>query len=101
MGAPVEASKEVWVGRVNDLVIDFRNDQVVYSVLSDMGGMGGRMVAVPFNELSKGSGKAFTLHTTKEKLMNAPTFAWTEMTDLRYAQDIYRYYGVQPYWGEK
>ncbi len=101
IGAPVETSKEEGVGRVNDLVIDFRNDQVVYSVLSDMGGMEGRMVAVPFNELSKSSGNVFTLHTTKEKLMNAPAFAWTEMTDLRYAQNIYTYYGVQPYWEEK
>jgi len=101
MGAPVETSKEEWVGRVNNLVIDFRNDQVVYLVLSDMGGMGGRMVAVPFNELSKGSGNAFTLHTTKERLMNAPIFAWKEMNDLGYAQSIYRHFGVQPYWEEK
>lgn len=101
IGAPVETSKEESVGRVNDLVIDFRNDQVVYSIFSDVGGMGGRMVAVPFNEFSKSSGNAFTLHATKEKLMSAPTFSWTEMTDLKYAQNIYSYYGVQPYWEEK
>jgi len=41
------------------------------------------MVAVPFKELSKISGNVFPLHTTKEKLMDAPAFAWTEMTDLR------------------
>ncbi len=98
IGAPVETSNGEGVGRVNDLVIDFRNDQIAYSVLSDVGG---RMVAVPFIELSKSSGNAFTLHSTKEKLLNSPTFKWTEMTDLRYAQNIYGYYGVQPYWEGK
>jgi len=101
IGAPVETSKGEGVGRVNNLVIDFRNDQIAYSVLSDVGGMGGRMVAVPFNELSKSGGNFFTLHTTKEKLLNSPAFAWTQMNDLRYAQNIYGYYGVQPYWEEK
>lgn len=101
MGAAVQTSTGEQIARVNDLVIDFGNGQVVFSVLSDTGGMGGRMVAVPFNELSKSSGDVFTLHTTKEKLMNSPAFAWTEMTDLRYAQNIYGYYGVQPYWEEK
>ena len=101
IGASVETPKEEMVARVTDLVIDFRNDQVVYSVLSDMSGMGDRMVVVPFNELSKTSENVFTLNTTKEKLMDAPAFAWAEMTDLRYAQNIYRYYGVQPYWEEK
>lgn len=80
------------------MVIDFRNDQVVYSVR--VGEKGSRMVAVPFNELSKSSGNVFTF-TPQEKLMNAPTFAWTDMTDLRYAQNIYRYYGVQPYSEER
>ena len=101
MGAPVETSKGEGVARVNDFVIDFRNDQIAYLVLSDVGGMGGRMVAVPFNELSKSGGNVFTLQTTKEKLLNSPTFAWNEMTDLRYTQNIYTYYGVQPYWEEK
>ncbi len=101
MGAPVEASKGEMVARVNDLVIDFRNDQVVYTVLSDVGGEGGRMVVVPFNELSKSGGNVFTLNITSDKLMSAPAFSWTETTDLRYAQNIYSYYGVQPYWEER
>ncbi len=101
LGAPVEASKGGMVARVNDFVIDFRNDQVVYTVLSDVGGMGDRMAAVPFNELSKSGGNAFTLNATGDKLMNAPAFSWTEITDMRYAQNIYSYYGVQPYWEER
>jgi len=101
MGAPVETSKGEMVARVNDLVIDFSNDQVVYTVLSDVGGMGDRMVAVPFNELSKSSGNVFTLNTTSDKLVNAPLFSWTETGNMKYAQNIYSYYGVQPYWEER
>jgi sporulation protein YlmC with PRC-barrel domain len=100
MGAPVRTSKGDEVGRVNDLVIDFAKDQLVYSVLSDVGEKEGKMVAVPFGELSQGSGDMFTLHITKEKLMDSPVFAWTDMANRKYAADIYRYYGVQPYWEE-
>jgi sporulation protein YlmC with PRC-barrel domain len=101
MGAPVQTSKREEVAQVNDLVIDFRNDQVVYSVLSDVGGSQGKMVAVPFSELSKSGRNAFTLHTTREKLVNSPAFTETDMTDRGYAENVYRYYGVQPYWEEK
>jgi sporulation protein YlmC with PRC-barrel domain len=101
MGASVRTQKGDEVGRVNDLVIDFTKNQLVYSVLSDVKEKEGKMVAVPFSELSTEGGDRFTLHTTKEKLMDSPAFAWTDMADHRYAENIYRYYGVQPYWEEK
>ncbi|HMK74731.1 MAG TPA: PRC-barrel domain-containing protein, partial [Thermodesulfobacteriota bacterium] len=101
IGASVQTSKGEEVAQVNDLVIDFRNDQVVYSVLSDVGGSEGRMVAVPFSELSKSGRNLFTLHTTKERLLDSPAFTEIDMTNLRYAENVYRYFGVQPYWEEK
>ncbi len=101
MGTSVQTPKGEQVAMVDDFVIDFRNDQVVYSVLSDVGGIEGRMVAVPFSELSKSGGSLFTLHTTKERLLDSPAFTENDMTNLRYAENVYRYYGVQPYWEEK
>ncbi len=100
MGSPVETSKGEQVARVDDFVIDFGSDRVVYSVLSDVGGSGGKMVAVPFGELSK-SGNTFTLKTTKEKLINSPSFRMADMTNHHYADNVYKYYGLQPYWEEK
>jgi len=100
MGSPVETSKGEEVARVDDFVIDFGSDQVVYSVLSDVGGSGGKMVAVPFGELSK-TGSTFTLKTSKEKLIDSPSFRMADMADHRYAQSVYKYYGLQPYWEEK
>jgi sporulation protein YlmC with PRC-barrel domain len=101
MGSPVQASGGEEVARVNDFVIDFSSNQVVYSVLSDVGGSEGKMVAVPFGELSKSDRNTFTLKTTKEKLVDSPAFRMTDMTDHRYAENVYKYYGVQPYWEEK
>jgi sporulation protein YlmC with PRC-barrel domain len=101
MGDTVQTSNGEAVAQVNDFVIDFRNDQVVYSVLSDVGGIEGRMVAVPFNELSKSGGNLVTLRITKERLLHSPAFTESDMTNLRYAENIYKYYGLQPYWEEK
>jgi len=101
VGASVQTSEGEGVAQVNDLVIDFGNDRVVYSVLSDVGGAGGRMVAVPFSELSKSGGNLFTLNTTKERLLDSPAFTETDMTNLHYADSVYRHYGVQPYWEEE
>jgi sporulation protein YlmC with PRC-barrel domain len=101
MGSPVQTSEGEEVARVNDFVIDFSSDQVVYSVLSDVGGSEGRMVAVPFRELSKSDRNTFTLQTTKEKLADSPAFRMADMTDHGYAENVYKYYGVQPYWEEK
>jgi len=101
MGATVLTSNGETVAEINDFVIDFGNDRVVYSVLSDVGGTEGRMVAVPFSELSKGGGNLMTLRISKETLLDSPTFAESDMTNLRYADSVYSYYGVQPYWEEK
>jgi uncharacterized protein YrrD len=100
MGAPVRTSKGEEVGWVNDFVIDFTKSQLVYLALSDVGGTEGRMVAVPFKELSSEGGEMLTLHTSKEKLLDSPTLTSADMADRTYAEHIYRYYGVQPYWEE-
>ena len=100
IGAPIQTSQGENIGQVNDLVIDFSKGRVAYSVLSDGGGMEGKMVAVPFSELDRSAGNVFALNITKERLLSAPTFAWTDIGDRRYAESVYRYYGVQPYWEE-
>ncbi len=83
-------------------MIDFSKGRVVYSVLSDVGGMEGKIVAVPFSELYRsGGGNIFVLNITKERLLTAPSFAWANIGDRQYAVNVYRYYGVQPYWEEK
>jgi sporulation protein YlmC with PRC-barrel domain len=101
MGAPIRTPKGDEVAQVNDLVIDLMKNQVVYFVLSDVGEKEGKMVAVPFNGLSKGSGNIFTLHVTKERLLDSPAFTWSDVSNRKYAETVYRHYGLQPYWSEE
>jgi sporulation protein YlmC with PRC-barrel domain len=98
LGAMVETPNGSKVARADDIVIDTASGHVVYLVLDDVGGMSNRKVAVPFSDLSKKSENLFVLKETKNQIMAAPSFRWDDMNDLTYASQIYRYYGVQPYW---
>ena len=100
IGASVHTSKGEGVAQVNDLVIDSEDGHVVYAVLFNVGGMD-RMVAVPFSFLTKSGGCTFALNMTATDLENAPIFAWGDMANQKYAEDIYRHYGLRPYWTER
>jgi hypothetical protein len=54
--------------------------------------MGGLFKAAPY-----GCGY---LHISKEKLTTAPAFQKSDLSTQREAEDIYRYFGQQPYWSE-
>jgi hypothetical protein len=100
MGAMVQSKNEKVTARINDLVIDSRDGRVAFLVLD---GVPGRteQVAVPFSELSM-SGHAFVLNTTQEQLATAPSFnKLADMKNLRYAEDVYKHFGQQPYWTEE
>jgi sporulation protein YlmC with PRC-barrel domain len=98
LGATVEAPNGDQIARADDIVIDTATGHVVYLILTDVGGMTDRMVAVPFSDLSKKSENVFVLKETKDQILAAPTFSWDNMDDRAYASQIYRYYGLQPYW---
>ena len=95
-GATIQTSDRQEAGRVEDFV--FASDgHVVYLVLTDVGGVENRMAAVPISAVSR-SGETFALNITKDRLMTAPAFAWSNTNDRRYAENLYRHYGLQPYW---
>jgi sporulation protein YlmC with PRC-barrel domain len=96
LGASVESKEGEHIARINDSIID-SDGHVAYVVLDEVGG-GDKMVAVPFGALSKKGDRLFALDTTKERLVEAPAFTWSDVTDLQYATNIYQYYGLQPYW---
>jgi sporulation protein YlmC with PRC-barrel domain len=98
MGVLVETPKGEEVARINDLIVDSENGHAVYLVLSDVAGTEGKMVAVPFDALSESRGNVFVLNATKDKLLTAPHFMWPEVSNRKYAEDVYRHYGLQPYW---
>ena len=90
------------LGKILDIVIDSQG-HVPFAVLSHGGfwGVGGKLVAVPFSVLSfDRMGKDLVLNSTKEKLDLAPAFKESDLTNRKWAEDVYRYFGQQPYWTE-
>ena len=101
MGATVQLRDGGTAGRINDFVIDPSGGQIAFLVLSDVSGKSTDLVAVPFGIVSARGGDIFVLDTTREQLALARGF--DESNDLsrtRWAGDVYRYFGQQPYWTE-
>jgi len=92
-----------YLGRIEDFVID-SNGRIAFAVISQPGilGLRGKAVAVPFDALSFASQKhEFVLDMSREKFASAPLFdRKTDMGNRSWAGDVYRYFGVQPYWTE-
>lgn len=102
MGAEVKLPGGDTAGRINDFVIDSSDGRIAFLVLSDVPGRSATLVAVPFGILTARGGDAFVLDTTQEHLAVARSF--DESSDLdnsRWAGDVYRYFGQQPYWTEE
>ena len=96
-GASVESKEGDHIAYVDDFIVS-RDGHVVYVVLAGVGGMEGKMVAVPLGIISRKEENLFALHTSKEMLFASPAFSWSDVTDRKYAADIQRYYGLRPYW---
>jgi hypothetical protein len=102
MSAQVELAKGEAVVQINDLVIDSSDGRIPFLVVSNVIGRGDTLVAVPFSALSSGGGKVFVLNATKEQLASALSFdEFADLSDPRWAGEVYRYFGQNPYWSEK
>ena len=100
MGATVQSKNGKAAARINDLVINSKDGRVAFLVLDRVPGRA-EQVAVPFDELSM-SGNAFVLDTTQKKLTSAPGFnELADMNNLRYTENVYKYFGQRPYWTEE
>ena len=99
VGAEVLYPKGEGAGRVNDLVIDAWDGHIAFLVLSDVTGRGDTLVAVPFSALTSRGGNVFVLNATEEQLASASSFDRSEdLSNPRWAEDVYRYFGQSPYW---
>jgi sporulation protein YlmC with PRC-barrel domain len=102
MGAAVQLPDGTAAGRVNDFVIDSSDGHIAFLVLSDVSGRSTSLVAVPFGILSARGGDVFVLDTTRDQLEFARDFDESnDLNDTRWAGDVYRYFGQQPYWTER
>ena len=57
--------------------------------------------AIPFSALRYDqTANHLILDISKEKLAVAPTFKMSELSDQKRTEDVFRYFGQQPYWLE-
>lgn len=90
------------LGRISDLIVDSQG-RVDLIVLSHGGFLriGEKETAVPFSALRYDqTDKRLILDISKEQLASAPAFKMTDLSAQKRAEDIYRYFGQQPYWSE-
>jgi sporulation protein YlmC with PRC-barrel domain len=102
VGTPVKNEQGETLGRMRDLVIDSQG-HIHFAVLSHGGllGIGGKLVAVPITVLNfEEEGKAVVLNSTKAQLDSAPAFKASNLSDKNWAEEMYRYFGQQPFWTE-
>ncbi|MEF8746811.1 MAG: PRC-barrel domain-containing protein [Candidatus Accumulibacter propinquus] len=88
------------VGEIKEIMLDMRNGEVAYAVLSFGGflGMGEKLFAVPWRALQLDTeNKRFVLNVDQDRLKNAPGFHksnWPDMADQSWAREIHAYYGT-------
>jgi hypothetical protein len=104
LGASVKNPQGEFLGIITDFVKE-PDGRVTFAILNfgkyEDYGEGGRMVAVPFGTLFCAAHDC-TLDSSYDKMASAPVFiSKDELTERKLAEDVYRYFGVQPYWTEE
>ena len=87
------------IGQIGEVVFDPESGRILYAIESS----GGRNVPIPWSALQAGD-KSFQLNLTAEQWKKAPHFEterWPDVADQQWAEDIHRYYAVDPYWNAK
>jgi len=102
IGNDVYNHEEEDIGDIKEIMLDVANGNIAYAVLSygSFLGMGEKLFAVPWTALTLDTeNKRFLLNINKERLQNAPGFDkddWPDLADQTWANDIHKYYGVNP-----
>ncbi|WP_348698089.1 PRC-barrel domain-containing protein [Duganella fentianensis] len=107
MGADTLIGEDVYnrqdedLGDIKEIMLDMRQGQVAYAVLSFGGwlGMGDKLFAVPWQALQLDTvNKRFLLDVSKEHLKNAPGFDkdhWPDMASTEFSTEIHSFYHTQ------
>lgn len=92
------------LGKVEDFMLDMESGRIRYAVLSFGGalGIGNKLFAVPPEALTIDTDNhCLVLNVEKERLKEAPGFDkdhWPDFADSSFGENVYRYYGKEPYW---
>jgi sporulation protein YlmC with PRC-barrel domain len=103
MGSSVVNRQDEKLGKIENLVVDLPAGRIVAVVISSGGfiGIGDELSAVPPSVLDYNYDRsAFQMNASRETLKNAPHFKageWSELGQPGYVTQVYRAYGVEPY----
>jgi sporulation protein YlmC with PRC-barrel domain len=107
IGMEVRNNQNDKLGKVDDVAMSFSSGRVVAVIISVGGllGVGDTLIAVPPSEFhADADGKTLHLNRTKDELKNAPRLdvaKWEEFQKPANLAEVYRYYGVRPYFREE
>ncbi len=118
IGHRVIGSAGNYIGQISDLVIDQANDRIALVVLSDVPGLGGDQVAIPYGCLERGGINTFKAHFSgaTESVSNredpelsflaqypadSPLYRISQPIDPNWVAEVYRTYEGLPYWTQK
>lgn len=94
IGAKIVNSQGEELGIIRNVAIDSngRIDSVILRV-------GGKSVAVPFAAMRFDRvRKDLVLNVNRQVLESLPAFKMPDLTEEKQAEDIYKYFGLEPYW---
>lgn len=103
IGRPVVNNDDKKCGDVNNLIVDLPTGRIVHVILSSGGflGIGDALNAIPPSALHYTADRdSLHLNMTREELTRAPRFTtseWPNFGDPNYSREVYRSYGVDPY----
>ena len=107
IGAPVKNPQGEFLGLVDGVMVD--SEGHAFAIVNhgdyDLYGPGGANSPVPFAALwisgTEAGKENFVLNTDAGHMDFAPYLDPTKSNDRQYEADVYRYYGLQPYWTEE
>ena len=104
VGKEVKNTQGDFLGTVRDFVSDSQG-RVSFAIVGHGGFLGffEKKVAVPYSALSYDKEKEyFTCSINKDRFASAPEFKdEAVLQDKAFAEEVYRYFGQQPYWTEE
>ncbi len=102
IGVYVQNHQGQRLGEITDLIVDSEG-RIAFVILSHGGFLGihEKETAIPFNLLRYDqAAQQVVLDISKEQLAAAPTFKMSDLSGQKRAENVYRYFGQQPYWSE-
>jgi sporulation protein YlmC with PRC-barrel domain len=104
IGDSVENAEGEDLGKIDNLMVNINTGEIEYVVLEygSFLGLGGKLFAIPFSELTINPEKhGFILNKSEEYLKNSPGFDknhWPDTNDHSYYEDVNNYwdYSVTP-----